>query len=254
MEPPRVSHFLLNLSAHEELQSDTSKSNKTVNTWLDAATDAIGELLLCDTAVSGRAIFAGSFPVLQHLQVVDFSRTKTTITALRSLSTYKELIEARFDACPELKLVYANLHLLEPQPNSKLQKLSLVGTYAVPEAIRKLIDIFPCLEQLDYTLRLADQRALGLKNSCQFQIVDRFTLRLKRVDNVWKAILLDGNKVPLKEGQKLRMRSGEAVLKVTDNVQLDTTVNLDEDFIRLPTRHPAEVLDRRLQEQSVEKK
>lgn len=249
MEPAKIG--FINLSGHEQLQSDTNKSNKMVNRLLSEETDAIGELLLCDTTVSGRSIFQNSFPALRNLQVVDFSRTKTTITALLSLSTYNELIEARFDACPELKLVYANLHSLEPQPKSKLKKLSLVGTYAVPEAIRKLIDIFPCLEQLDYTLRLADQKALGLKNSCQFQIVDNFTLRLKRVDNVWKAILLDGNKEPLKEGQKLRMRSGEAVFKVTDNVQLDTTVNLDEDFIRLLTRHPTELLDRQMQEQSV---
>lgn len=232
---------------------DANTANKRLKRAFKKTDVKIDVLVLRHTAVSGSAIMGEmEFTALKNLRVVDFSKTNASLTAIDNLTRFTKLEMAFFDNCPRVILTYPY-----PKPHQTLTTLSLLGSRVFPGSARHILTTFPCLKQLSYTIHSSDQKFLGLTPSKELDQVQELSVRIRKIEGVWKALPLDAENREIKEGQTLWLHNNRLYTMPQKNAeqivaQLTPNIDMDQDFELLPARFPYQILERSLMYQDAD--
>ncbi len=227
--------------------SDATKANKILTRTLQKTDAKIEVLVLRHTAVSGSAIMGTTeLPSLEKLRVVDFSNTNASLTALDNLERFRHLEIACFNNCP--RVILANFY---PSNNNTLRALSLLGTRVFPGVAKHILQTFPKLTELSYTINSYDQKLLGLAPSEELARVSELSVKIRKIEGIWKAYPMDAEGAMITEGQTLYLHNHRLYTTPQNNAseitaRLNPILDLDQDFILLPANTPHKIVDRGL--------
>lgn len=244
-----TSPVIIDFSAHAHLQ-DAQTANKKLKKSLKGIEEKVDVLVLRHTAVSGSAIMGPmEFTALEKLRVVDFSSTNASLTAIDNLTRFTHLEMAYFDNCPRVILTHPY-----PDAHRTLKVLSLLGTRVFPGAARHILETFPSLEQLSYTINKFDQKFLGVTPSEELDQVQELSVRIRKIEGVWKALPLDAENREIKEGQTLWLHNNKLYTTPQTNAptitaRLNPNIDINQDFELKKATIPYQILDRGLMRQ-----
>lgn len=233
---------------------DANTANKRLKRALKKIDQKIDVLIVRHTAASGSAIMGEEkFKALENLRVVDFSTTNASLTAIDNLTKFAHLKMAFFDNCPRVILTDSY-----PKAHQTLTTLSLLGTRVFPGVAKHILNTFPCLEQLSYTINKYDQKFLGLTPSKELDQVQELSVRIRKIEGIWKALPLDAENREIKEGQTLWIHNNKLyttpqMCAQTIIARVTPDIDMNRDFELLPARAPYPILDRSLMRQEAYK-
>ncbi len=253
---------------------DKAAANASLQSLLNREKEPVGELILRDSSVTGSALFGnqclsvpGVVALRKSLRVLDLSGTQCSSTLFCHLSDFPKLQQLFVERCSEMKLVRVDGH-------KKIQAISLLGTVAMPEAIKSILTNCPKLKQLDCTIDLSDVVPIGFKNrhalirpkvqfpggtivadnvlgpqGASFEYFGSLDVRIQKIEGVWSVFLLDAHREPITDKSTVYIHTGcnrfVASKDCSCNIPgklfhvtlpLDSSLDLAKDFDLLPPK------------------